>query len=635
MFKESEVSEIIPPFEKSSIPVVQERIVEELDEETSCSRKTTKKTYDISKKSPSANKSTIAGNKTTKVENDLMKDSLGFGAVNELKSECEFARNTSTIEGEEKASPNKDALDLSFSYTRLLGKVKFIGERGGNAVDSDERPKIEFSKFSLDKPTNEFENIDLKQEEEKEMHHSPESFELVEASEDRADNIDLTPQQQIDHFSDSTELHETEKKLVDTNSGREDNYPTTTPGFCTLSDDEDLGDFKADDSWCCGLCTFTNNGFLRVCEVCETPRYSSRRTLTKTRALSTPEFMKRKQEKILQRCLSSEKKTKPRGNKKKQGKICEEGSGLDGAVMDTSISEHQASSAEVKMEPYEEHRNLENQDFSPPRTDYESRGSPMLFEDIPTIADESETERADDVTTALSGEEASDELLTTGSEEVEAATEELFLPGDELDELTSEDWWRCESCNKYNYDELAELCEVCGHAKKMSADHVEGALSDLEGDWWRCESCNKYNYDELAEVCEVCGHAKGKPSEHVEGALPDLKGDWWRCEQCGTFQFDRDVTTCDKCDVGQNGGEEKKSFVVDWEKYGHLFVEDCGGSEEEMGTTQTVENLMFRVSSYSDRIFLYNKVSSASEYCSHHLLTTIMLTRTTMTSEML
>ena len=587
MFKESEVSEIIPPFEKSSIPVVQERIVEELDEETSCSRKTTKKTYDISKKSPSANKSTIAGNKTTKVENDLMKDSLGFGAVNELKSECEFARNTSTIEGEEKASPNKDALDLSFSYTRLLGKVKFIGERGGNAVDSDERPKI-----SLDKPTNEFENIDLKQEEEKEMHHSPESFELVEASEDRADNIDLTPQQQIDHFSDSTELHETEKKLVDTNSSREDNYPTTTPGFCTLSDDEDLGDFKADDSWCCGLCTFTNNGFLRVCEVCETPRYSSRRTLTKTRALSTPEFMKRKQEKILQRCLSSEKKTKPRGNKKKQGKICEEGSGLDGTVMDTSISEHQASSAEVKMEPYEEHRNLENQDFSPPRTDYESRGSPMLFEDIPTIDDESETERADDVTTALSGEEASDELLTTGSEEVKAATEELFLPGDELDELTSEDWWRC-------------------------------------------ESCNKYNYDELAEVCEVCGHAKGKPSEHVEGALPDLKGDWWRCEQCGTFQFDRDVTTCDKCDVGQNGGEEKKSFVVDWEKYGHLFVEDCGGSEEEMGTTQTVENLMFRVSSYSDRIFLYNKVSSASEYCSHHLLTTIMLTRTTMTSEML
>ena len=396
----------------------------------------------------------------------------------------------------------------------------------------------------------------------------------------------------MDHFSDSTELHETEKKIVDTNSGREDNYPTTTPEFCTLSDDEDLGDFKADDSWCCGLCTFTNNGFLRVCEVCETPRYSSRRTLTRTRALSTPEFLKRKQEKILQRCLSSEKKTKPRGNKKKQGKICEEGSGLDGTVMDSSISEHQASSAEVKMEPYEEHRNLENQDFSPPRTDYESRGSPMLFEDIPTIADESETERADDVTTALSGEEASDELLTTGSEEVKGATEELFLPGDELDELTSEDWWRCESCNKYNYDELAEVCEVCGHAKKMSADHVEGALSDLEGDWWRCE-------------------------------------------QCGTFQFDRDVTTCDKCDVGQNGGEEKKCFVVDWEKYGHLFVEDCGGSEEEMGTTQTVENLMFRVSSYSDRIFLYNKVSSASEYCSHHLLTTIMLTRTTMTSDML
>ena len=533
-------------------------VVEEM-EELSPLLKTSRKKYKMPKKKSPANKSN-SRNKPVKtveevvvisdaddVERTLKDNPSGFV---ESRSGCELAKGKNKME-REREDTEEGMTDVLSSYTRLLSKPKLMND--AKLIDISERnDNGELGQYGFEKPVKEVVDIELTEEE-----FCPANSELKREDDD-TENVNCS---------------DVEEQATPTN-------------VSVSSNDEDFDDFKLDGPWCCGLCTFNNNGLLRVCEICEIPRHKSRRKLTKT-ALSTPEFVKRKQQKILERCLSSEKKTKSRNQGLKKDNFpfvmqgdTEERLGFVGTTRDDGISEYQAET--IEDETSRELQEFENSSFDATASSFKTRVEPQgqstsLVEDELlsktrdlSEADHSKALKSDRTPSVVAegDEEVSGELMRSSDESAEEATavaEELFLPGNEFDDLAVEDWWQCEACHKYNYNEMADMCEMCGQTKT-------------------------------------------EPSVQLRDSVLDLGKNWWRCEECGEYHFDDRGTSCGKCGFGRDGGRAEKIVATDWKKYRHLMVNDCDGSEGHGRTTQTVENLMFCLSCHTDRVYLYNEV---------------------------
>ena len=377
---------------------------------------------------------------------------------------------------------------------------------------------------------------------------------------------------------------------------------------------EDIGDFK---TWCCSLCTFNNNAFLRVCEMCETPRYKSRRKSTNKKC-STDEFVARKQREILQTCSGVDQrksgskngsKRSKRGNKgsvtvsrdNEESKCMETGDkmgllpvanggeqlidsslSVDHSSTNTSAERRSESKPEILVKPeiqVEPDKPVESEIPVKPEIEVTSvETCEMNTSDVDLFAPAPLNEVVSD---EIMTSPCEDEIMTSSCEEImtspsatDTATENLFGTESEFDDITDDDWWMCTSCKNYNFDDAVDKCEACGI--KKPSDGFEDLVSGLEDD-----------------------------------------DDCWQCEDCGEFNFgDVVIRKCTKCCQGDK--KKRKSLAEQYKALRHLIVDDEGSdgntgtpdvrTQEHFVKLEVIENLMFRLSSYTDRVYLYDGV---------------------------
>ena len=503
------------------------------DDEDNSLRKIAKKTYKFSKK-----KSPKITDQTTVVQ-----------ASESQELAWETAREMTKTDAQETWEPaSSKVIDMLSSYTRLLNKEKAANledickDNKGNSV-IETLPEREDSSSSVENSNNCVENSTITTERELELN----------SDDSRVDVGPIAAQSVL---------------LVPTSA-------------------EDISDFK---TWCCSLCTFKNNDFLRVCEICETPRYKSRRKST-NKNCSTDEFVARKQRKIFEKCSGNSQREcghKKGGKSSKRNTECSVAGSNDNRTEDsacllvvTNGSGHSTDLSSVKPEvPVQSAEILVKPEV--PVQSAEILVKPeMSVESVHSC--ELNTSDVDLFSPARVNEEVLDEIIMTSSCEEEIMTspcmsdteaENLFGTESEFDDITDDDWWVCTSCKNYNYDDVADRCQACG--LKKPSGHFDDLVTGLEVD-----------------------------------------DDCWRCENCGEFNFGDDVTRkCTKCCHGDKKG--RKSLVEQYRNLRHLIVDDeePGGTigtsddktQEPITRQETIENFMFRLSSYTDRVFLYDGV---------------------------
>ena len=383
--------------------------------------------------------------------------------------------------------------------------------------------------------------------------------------------------------------------------------------------EENINDFK---TWCCTLCTFNNNAFLRVCEMCETPRYKSRRKSTNSKC-STDEFVARKQRKILEKCSS------PR-NVSKKGKKGSEVilSGSEGSScmetedkMDLSVA--RSNSERLKGTPLILLKDAGKD--KPP--EHVSESQPQT-QDEPDVQDKPETPdklEISDKPEIPDKPEMQDKLEIPDKPEILDKSQTKFHAVKACDSISSDvDLFASESLNEEDSDEIITSSFEDEIMTSPCETGIETEFDDVtDDDWWVCTSCKNYNYDDASDLCEACGLKK--PNKCIQDLVTGLEDDddCWKCEDCGEFNFGSCVIRkCPKCCHGSD--KHGKSLLERYKHLRHLIVNDEVGegntgipddrTQEHVGKQEVIENLMFRLSNYTDRVYLYDGVRIVFSY---------------------
>ena len=656
-------------------------ILSDSDEDNSL-RKTTKKTYKL----PGKKKSPVVPRETATVT-----------ASESQEIEWEFAREMTKMDVDATSEPaSAEVVDMLSSYTRVLKKsipkdgnlesndgMNKVGdiveplatsdEEGGlnviqdgekigqdveNSVDSSYPAKnneVEETNSVPVATNSPFENHDCFNSSEmsstpilnpSETKENESTVDIVDPVSQQTEPMPSTPAKALDEQNNSSDSRPSAAKGKVTGESFESEVIQTKAVPLPPTSAEDINDFK---TWCCSLCTFSNNAFLRVCEMCETPRYKSRRKSTNVKC-STDEFVARKQRQILEKCSPGDqnKAGKNGGKRSKKGrkgsvvvtvdnkgsscKRTEDGIGLIVVeniceVNEKFVDSNKNTSTEVVSESKPEilvlPEMLKPEGPVLPQTSVqpEVSGKPEM-QIKPEISVESETPvkqvEADvnvsdvDLFSSESLNEVSDEIpvkLEIPDErftaEVNTSDVDLFASEEFSDEIVTSS---CEG------EVVTSSCET-----DTVAEDILGIASEFDDitddDWWECTSCKNFNYDDAADKCEACGLKK--LSNNLEDLVTGLEDDCWRCEDCGEFNFGDDVIRkCTKCCHGDK--KNRKSLVEQYKQLRHLIVDDekLDGNIptlkemtlERFVKPEVIENLMFRLSNYTDRVYLYDGV---------------------------
>lgn len=682
-------------------------IVSDTDEDNSL-RKTTKKTYKL----PGKKKSPVLPRETATVT-----------ASESQEIEWEFARKMTKIDDDETSEPaSAEVVDMLSSYTRLLKKSV---EKNGKLESGSEVNKIsdivEPLPTSVEKGALNFiedsreigQDIDsgdsscpVKNNEDEETNLIPVSLNSpfenhgcfnssvtsstsilnpseTKKSESIVDIVDpvvqqtqamLSPQalDKQNNCSDSTPIA-AKSEVIGESFESEVTQTKALPLPPTSA--EDINDFK---TWRCSLCTFNNNAFLRVCEMCETPRYKSRRRSTNTKC-STDEFVARKQRQILEKCWGGDqrkvgKNGSKRSRKGKKGSVvvtmdnrvsnckrAEDGMGLM-VVENTSevsgkfVDSNKTTATEVLSESKPEilvlPEILKPEVLVLPETlvqpevsvkpEMQVKPEILIEPEIPVKQVEADVNMSDvDLFASESpNEEVSDEIPVKPEMPVKlempvkpdipvrpemSVKPEMPVKRIESEVNTSDvDLFASESLNEEISDEImtssceGEVITSSGEAD-TAAEDILGIASEFDDltddDWWVCTSCKNFNYDDATDNCGACGLKKR--SDSLEDLVTGLEDDCWRCEDCGEFNFgDGVIRKCTKCCNGDK--KNRKSIVEQYKQLRHLIVDDekldgnigtpKGMTLEHCVKPEIIENLMFRLSNYTDRVYLYDGV---------------------------
>ena len=598
--------------EVQPLPGTETCVLVDSDDEDNSLRKTTKKTYKLCKK-----KSLEITEPTTAVQ-----------ASESQEIAWEFAREITKIDAAESSEPaSSEVVDMLSSYTRLLNKAK-SANLGDISKDSEEN------------------SDELRQQ----LADKEESFENGSSTENSQQTVNIileasSAQQVTDDGNCETELTVTSHGAADNRSNCSQNSTTAATSEPTIDSDntgavvrpiaansevisdgaqpedtrvqqvllvptsaEDISDFK---TWCCSLCTFKNSDFLRVCEICETPRYKSRRRST-NKNCSTNEFVARKQQKIFEKCSGIDQRNCGRKNRVKRSKGNNKGSVMvsgdnkkcnGGQTEDSTSVLVVANGGEKSTDSSSTEHLLEG------KTETQSRHEVPVKPDSLVESTELLVKPEMDIKSVESSElNTSDvDLFSSPQPNVEVLEEIQPSPRDD-EAMTS-------SCE----DEI--ITSSCMSDSGTDLYGTESEFDDItDDDWWMCTSCKNYNYDDAADQCEACGLKK--LSDHFDDLVTALEvdDDCWRCEDCGEFNFgDNVIRKCTKCSHGDKKG--RKSLMEQYRNLRHLIVDDeepeeIAGTSDEKAQRQfvkqeAIENLMFRPSSYTDRVYLYDGVRFA------------------------
>ena len=655
-------------------------IISDTEEDNSL-RQTTRKTYKLAGK-----------RKSPKV----LRETATVTASESQEMEWEFVREITKNDDDETSEPARpEVVDMLSSYTRLLKKSaaksgNFESDGGANKVadivepsaTSDEEGGLNLIEDSKETSGSSYPVKNNKVDETNLVPVAPNSplgnqdcFKSsdpsitaipdhvgTKKSEFNVGVVDCEDQQNESMSSPST-------NALDKQSNCSDNRPIAAKSEVTVktidseviqtktvplapTSAEDINDFK---TWCCSLCTYRNNAFLRVCEMCETPRYKSRRKSTNTK-FSTDELVARKQRQIWQKCspVDRTKAGKNGGKRSRKGK-------KSSAVIAMGNRESKCKQTgdgiglmviENTVEVNEQHTgsNKSNSCELPSESKPEILVMPeMLRPEVPALVVSAEPEiqvkpevlvetgipiKEAEVHVCTSdvdlfdsvpiNEEVSDEasvkLETPVKHDIPVKPEILVKPAQAEVNTSDVDLFASESPNEGVSDEiLTSSCEGEVMTSSCEADTVAEDLLGIgsgfddikDDDWWVCTSCKNFNYQDAAENCEACGLEK--LSDSLEDLVTGLEDDCWRCEDCGEFNFGDDVIRkCTKCCQGDK--KNRKPLVEQYRQLRHLIVddEDSDGkketTQEHLIKSEVVENLMFHLSNYTDRVYLYDEV---------------------------
>lgn len=320
---------------------------------------------------------------------------------------------------------------------------------------------------------------------------------------------------------------------------------------------EDVDDFK---SWYCSLCSFKNNAFLAVCEMCETPRYRNLRKLTNVKC-STDNVVARKRKEIFKK-NSENNKTKL--CQKKCGKNTFSNSSSTKTMDDNGACS--SASENCELDKIQKHKPKlcalsKNPEVADKSGDSDVLDKPVIYRDCPP----------------------SDIDIFQFK-----PTKRKFESPNESNIMSS-----------YDTDTL-----------KGGLMGTEHGFDDIVNNKGRvCLSCKNHNFDNNLNMCSSCGLSKIERNFHelVSGLEDD--GDCWQCEDCGEFSFgDALLRKCEIC--RQKDKQKRKPLAEIYKSLSHLLVDIEESDEIKVfgGKMEVVEKIMFRLSRYTDRVYLYNEV---------------------------